>query len=241
MGTSLDIKLLNALERTIIALDFQDKIAVEKFLTKVSNCNLKPSYVKVGMELFYSEGPEIVRVIKDLGFKVFLDLKVFDIPNTALGALKSIAKLGVDMTNVHALGATDMMKKASETIKEYSPESLLIAVTILTSVDQATLKNDLMINAELEDVVLALAKKSKDSGLDGVVCSALEAESIKNNCGESFVTVCPGIRFAENSSDDQKRIMTPEKAIKSGVDYLVMGRAITKATDLDSVFKRLAV
>ncbi len=241
MNIALDIKSLNALERTIIALDFQDSETVKTFLKKVSDCDLKPNYVKVGLELFYSEGPDIISLIKDLGFKIFLDLKIFDIPNTVVGAIKSIAKLGVDITNVHALGSVEMMKKANETLKEYSPESLLIAVTILTSVDQTTLNKDLLIDRDLENAVTELADKSKIAGLDGIVCSALEAELIKSKCSEEFLTVCPGIRFAENSNDDQKRVMTPEKAIASGVDYLVMGRAITKATDLSSVFQRLAV
>ena len=241
MNTSLDIKSLSALERTIIALDFQASETVRVFLEKVAECELKPNYVKVGMELFYSEGPDIVRLIKDLGFKIFLDLKIFDIPNTAVGAIKSIAKLGVDITNVHALGSVEMMKRANETLKEYSPESLLIAVTILTSVDQATLNQDLLINKNLEDTVIALADKTEEAKLDGVVCSALEASLIQDKCGNDFLTVCPGIRFAENSKDDQKRVMTPELAVASGVDYLVMGRAITKASDLNSVFKKLAV
>lgn len=241
MNTNLDMKAKTNLDRTIIALDFQDKDMLHDFLKKVAACDLKPNYVKVGMELFYSEGPDIIRLIKDLAFKIFLDLKVFDIPNTAQGAIKSIAKLGVDMTNVHALGSFEMMKMANETLKEYSPESLLIAVTILTSVDQATLNQDLLIQGDLENTVQILADRAKQAKLDGIVCSAFEAELVKNNYGEDFLTVCPGIRFADNSNDDQKRVMTPERAVASGVDYLVMGRAITRASDLGSVFQRLAV
>ena len=229
---------MNALDKTIIALDFPDRESTEKFVKRLSTCKQRPHYLKVGMELFYSEGPRIIELIKDLGFKVFLDLKVFDIPNTAVGAIKSIAKLGVDMTNVHALGSFAMMQRANEALKEHSPESLLIAVTILTSIDQEILNQDLMIQQDLQETVLKLAINAKEAGLDGIVSSAFEAQSIKDKCGQDFLTVCPGIRFKDNSNDDQKRVMSPDEALTSGVDYLVMGRAITQAADLTKLFER---
>ncbi len=218
-----------ALNKLIVALDFSSKEETFKFLKRCNDESFRPAMLKIGMELFYSEGPEMVREIQDMGFKIFLDLKIHDIPNTTASALKAIAKLNVDITNIHSFAGKAVMKAAADAIKEVSPKTKLIAVTILTSMSQDMLRDDLLINTTLEDYVLKLALNSKEAGLDGVVCSAHEANLIKKQCGNNFLTVCPGIRFTDTNSDDQQRIMTPEKAIASGADYIVMGRAITKA------------
>jgi orotidine-5'-phosphate decarboxylase len=196
----------STLDKLIVALDFPSKEETFKFLKRCNDQSFRPAMLKIGMELFYSEGPEMLREIQDMGFKIFLDLKIHDIPNTTASALKAIAKLNVDITNIHAFAGKAAMKAAAEAIKEVSPKTKLIAVTILTSMSQDMLRDDLLINTTLEDYVLKLALNSND-----------------------FLTVCPGIRFADTNSDDQQRIMTPEKAIASGADYIVMGRAITKA------------
>jgi orotidine-5'-phosphate decarboxylase len=223
------------LDKLIVALDFSSKEETFKFLKHCNDQSFSPAMVKIGMELFYSEGPEMVREIQDMGFKIFLDLKIHDIPNTTASALTAIAKLNVDITNIHAFAGKAVMKAAAEAIKEVSPKTKLIAVTILTSMSQDMLRDDLLINTTVEEYVLNLALNSKEAGLDGVVSSAHEASLIKKQCGKDFLTVCPGIRFADSNSDDQQRIMTPERAIASGADYIVMGRAITQAKDLSAL------
>ena len=224
-----------ALNKLIVALDFSSKEETFKFLKRCNDESFRPAMLKIGMELFYSEGPAVVRQIQDMGFKIFLDLKIHDIPNTTASALKAIAKLNVDITNIHAFAGKSVMKAAAEAIKEVSPKTKLIAVTILTSMSPDMLRDDLVINTALEDYVLKLALNSKEAGLDGVVCSAHEASLIKKQCSADFLAICPGIRFADSTSDDQQRIMTPEKAIASGADYIVMGRAITQAKDLKAL------
>lgn len=228
----LNTEILNKL---IVALDFPSSEETFKFLKRAQEDKFKPALVKIGMELFYSEGPDMVKKIHEMGFQVFLDLKVHDIPNTCASAIKSIAKLNVAITNMHALAGNSSMKAASEIIKETAPQTKLIAVTVLTSLSEEMLKSELLINTKLEDYVLKLAENTKSANLDGVVCSAHEANLIKNKCGKEFLTICPGIRFADSSNDDQKRIMTPELAINNGADYIVMGRAITQAESLKSL------
>lgn len=224
-----------ALSKLIVALDFPNREETFKFLKRCNHESFRPAMLKIGMELFYSEGADMIKAIQDMGFRIFLDLKIHDIPNTTASALKAIAKLNVDITNIHAFAGKSVMKAAAEAIKEVSPKTKLIAVTILTSMSQDMLRDDLLINTTLEDYVLKLALNSKEAGLDGVVSSAHEANLIKKQCGNNFLTVCPGIRFADTNSDDQQRIMTPEKAIASGADYIVMGRAITQAKDFSCI------
>ena len=211
----------------IIACDFKDKEETLNFLNKFENEQL---YLKIGMELFYSEGPEIVRKIKKRGHKIFLDLKLHDIPNTVEKAMKSLANLDVDMTNVHASGTTKMMEAGLRGLtKEDGTRPLLIAVTQLTSTSQEVMEQDLLIKENIEDVVMHYAENSKKAGLDGVVCSPLEVQAVKNRCGKEFLTITPGIRFSTDSKDDQSRITTPAKAKELGSDYIVVGRSITKA------------
>jgi len=224
-----------ALSKLIVALDFPNCEETFKFLKRCNDESFRPAMLKIGMELFYSEGADMVKAIQEMGFKIFLDLKIHDIPNTAASALKAIAKLNVDITNIHALAGNSVLKASAEAIKEVSPKTKLIAVTILTSISEAMLKDELLINSSLQDYVLKLAHNAKESGLDGVVCSAQEASLIKKQCGSDFLTICPGIRFADSNNDDQQRIMTPEKAITSGADYIVMGRAITQLKELQSL------
>ena len=194
----------------IIACDFKDKEETLNFLNKFENEQL---YLKIGMELFYSEGPEIVREIKKRGHKIFLDLKLHDIPNTVEKAMKSLANLDVDMTNVHASGTTKMMEAGLRGLtKEDGTRPLLIAVTQLTSTSQEVMEQDLLIKENIEDVVMHYAENSKKAGLDGVVCSPLEVQAVKRKCGKEFLTITPGIRFSEDSKDDQSRITTPAKA-----------------------------
>ena len=190
------------------------------------------------MELFYSEGAQIVKEIKKRGHKIFLDLKLCDIPNTVYKAMKNIAALGVDMTNVHAFGGVEMMKSAKKAIEEVNPETKLIAVTILTSLDQSVLNNELLINNDINDVIVKYAKNTKEANLDGVVCSPLEAKIIKENCGEDFLTVTPGIRFADDAKGDQKRVTTPLMAKEIGSSYIVVGRSITGAKDPVASYRR---
>ena len=221
----------------IIALDFPTKEATLAFLDKFP-AGEKP-FVKIGMELFYAEGPAIVREIKARGHKIFLDLKLHDIPNTVKSAMKVLSRLDVDMCNLHASGASTMMKGALEGLtREDGTRPILIAVTQLTSTDAETLKNELLIDTPMAETVMSYAKNAADSGLDGVVCSPLEAALVKETCGENFVTVTPGIRFADSAVGDQKRIMTPEKAGKSGCDYIVVGRPITQAEDPVAAYRR---
>jgi len=220
----------------IIACDFDSKEKVLAFLDLFTD--VKP-FVKIGMELFYSAGPEIVSEIKKRGHKIFLDLKLCDIPNTVRKAMAVLAGLGVDMCNVHAFGTKAMMEAAIEGLSSGGGERpLLIAVTQLTSTSEERMQNDLLIDHKLEDVVLHYAKNAAESGLDGVVCSPLEAGSVKEKCGKSFMTVTPGIRFADGDVGDQVRITTPERAKEIGSDYIVVGRPITAADDPVAAYKR---
>lgn len=213
----------------IIALDFENKEKTLEFLKKF-DCQL---YVKVGMELFYGEGPEMIKEIKALGHKIFLDLKLHDIPNTVKSAMKNLAKLDVDIVNVHAAGGIKMMTEALNGLKEIKGENrpLIIAVTQLTSTSKDVMNNELGINGEVLDCVKKYALNAKEAGLDGIVCSPLEVEEIKKTCGKEFITVNPGIRPKSASVDDQVRITTPEMARLIGCDYIVVGRPITKAED----------
>jgi len=220
----------------IIACDFKDKEETLNFLNKFENEQL---YLKIGMELFYSEGPEIVRKIKKRGHKIFLDLKLHDIPNTVEKAMKSLANLDVDMTNVHASGTTKMMEAGLRGLtKEDGTRPLLIAVTQLTSTSQEVMEQDLLIKENIEDVVMHYAENSKKAGLDGVVCSPLEVQAVKNRCGKEFLTITPGIRFSTDSKDDQSRITTPAKAKELGSDYIVVGRSITKAENPVEAYRK---
>ena len=220
----------------IIACDFDSKEKVLAFLDLFTD--VKP-FVKIGMELFYSAGPEIVSEIKKRGHKIFLDLKLCDIPNTVRKSMAVLAGLGVDMCNVHAFGTKAMMEAAIEGLSSGGGERpLLIAVTQLTSTSEERMQNDLLIDHKLEDVVLHYAKNAAESGLDGVVCSPLEAGSVKEKCGKSFITVTPGIRFADGDVGDQVRITTPERAKEIGSDYIVVGRPITAADDPVAAYKR---
>ena len=220
----------------IIACDFKDKEETLNFLNKFEDEKL---YLKIGMELFYSEGPEIVREIKKRGHKIFLDLKLHDIPNTVEKAMKSLAKLDVDMTNVHASGTIKMMEAGLRGLtKEDGTRPLLIAVTQLTSTSQEVMEQDLLIKENIEDVVMHYAENSKKAGLDGVVCSPLEVQAVKRKCGKEFLTITPGIRFSEDSKDDQSRITTPAKAKELGSDYIVVGRSITKAENPQEAYRK---
>lgn len=215
--------------RICIALDFQTKEEVLKFLDQFEDEKL---YVKVGMELFYGEGIEMIQLIKERGHKIFLDLKLHDIPNTVKSAMKQLAKLDVDMVNVHASGSVAMMKAALEGLEEGKKgqkRPLCIAVTCLTSLDQEVLDNELLIHETLEDVVLKWAENAKEAGLDGVVCSPLESKVIHDHLGEEFLTVTPGIRLASDSVNDQKRVTTPAMARDLTSNYIVVGRTITRA------------
>ena len=218
----------------IIALDFPTREEALGFLDQFP-AGEKP-FVKIGMELFYAEGPQMVREIKSRGHRIFLDLKLHDIPNTVGRAMAVLSRLDVDMVNLHA---SAMMRAALEGLtRPDGTRPILIAVTQLTSTDTATLKNELLIDTPMAETVMAYAKNAADSGLDGVVCSPLEAALVKEQCGESFLTVTPGIRFADSTVGDQKRIMTPEKAGRSGCDYIVVGRPITQAADPVAAYRR---
>ena len=219
----------------IIACDFSSKEETLKFLDQFKE---EKPFVKIGMELFYAEGGEMVKEIKKRGHKIFLDLKLCDIPNTVYKAMKNIAALGVDMTNVHAFGSIEMMKAAKKAINEVNPETKLIAVTVLTSSDQNVLDNELMIDGNINDVILKYASNTKEAGLDGVVCSPLESKIIKEKCGEDFLTVTPGIRFADDAKGDQKRVTTPAMAKEIGSSYIVVGRSITGAKDPVEAYRR---
>lgn len=221
----------------IIACDFPSKEATLTFLDKFTG---RKPYVKIGMELFYSEGPDIVREIKNRGHKIFLDLKLHDIPNTVEKAMASLSKLDVDMCNVHAAGTKAMMEAAVRGLtREDGTRPLLIAVTQLTSTSQERMQDELLINEDLDKVVLKYAQNAKEAGLDGVVCSPLEAGKIHEKCGEDFFTITPGIRFADGSKDDQVRITTPADAKAIGSDYIVVGRPITKADDPVEAYERV--
>ena len=209
---------------------------VFNFLDKFTG---KKPFVKIGMELFYAEGPQIVREIKARGHKIFLDLKLHDIPNTVKKSMAVLSRLDVDMTNLHAGGTISMMEAALEGLtREDGTRPLLIAVTQLTSTDQDRMENDLLIKEPIDKVVMHYANNAKLAGLDGVVCSPLEAEKVHNICGEKFLTVTPGVRFADGDIGDQKRVMTPAEAKKIGSDYIVVGRPITAAADPVAAYER---
>ena len=220
----------------IIACDFPSKDAVMAFLDKFQE---EKPYVKIGMELFYGAGPGIVREIKERGHKIFLDLKLHDIPNTVKSAMRVLSNLDVDMCNLHAGGASKMMEAAIEGLtRPDGTRPMLIAVTQLTSTSQELMEKDLLIKEPIDKVVMHYAKTAADSGLDGVVCSPLEAEKVHSICGKDFVTVTPGIRFADGEVGDQVRITTPEKAKEIGSDYIVVGRPITAADDPVKAYRR---
>ena len=220
----------------IIALDFKNAEETFSFLDKFTG---RKPYVKIGMELFYAEGPQIVREIKARGHKIFLDLKLHDIPNTVKGGMRSLRDLGVDMTNLHAAGTIDMMKAALEGLtREDGTRPLLIAVTQLTSTSQERMEKEILIEKPLDEVVIKYAQNAKEAGLDGVVCSPLEAGKIHEACGEGFLTVTPGVRFADGDIGDQVRVTTPERAREIGSDYIVVGRPITKAEDPVAAYER---
>jgi orotidine-5'-phosphate decarboxylase len=222
----------------IIACDFDSKEKVFSFLDKFEGEERKP-FVKIGMELYYAEGPEIVREIKRRGHKIFLDLKLHDIPNTVKKSMAVLSRLDVDMTNLHAAGTGRMMEAAIEGLtREDGTRPMLIAVTQLTSTDEETMKSDLLINEPIDKVVMHYASVAKRSGLDGVVCSPLEAGKVHDTCGKDFVTVTPGVRFADGDIGDQKRVMTPAAAREIGSDYIVVGRPITAAEDPVAAYRR---
>ena len=220
----------------IIACDFAGKEQTLAFLDRFQG--QKP-FVKIGMELFYAEGPAIVREIRERGHKIFLDLKLHDIPNTVKKAMRVLRDLDVDITNLHAAGTVPMMEAALEGLtRPDGTRPLLIAVTQLTSTDQAAMERDLWIERPLDQVVMHYAENARKAGLDGVVCSPLEAERVHAVCGEQFLTVTPGVRFADAAADDQKRVMTPAEARRIGSDYIVVGRPITQAEDPVEAWER---
>ncbi|MCQ2455987.1 MAG: orotidine-5'-phosphate decarboxylase [Clostridia bacterium] len=220
----------------IVACDFAGKKEVFDFLDKFEG---RKPFVKIGMELFYAEGPEIVREIKKRGHKIFLDLKLHDIPNTVKKSMAVLSRLDVDMTNLHASGTCRMMEAALEGLtREDGTRPILIAVTQLTSTDQESMENDLLIREPIDRVVMHYASNAKKAGLDGVVCSPLEAGKVHDTCGKDFLTVTPGVRFAAGDVGDQKRVMTPAEAKKIGSDYIVVGRPITAASDPVAAYER---
>lgn len=222
----------------IVACDFASAEATFAFLDKFADCTRKP-FVKIGMELYYAEGPSIVKEIKARGHKIFLDLKLHDIPNTVKKAMAVLSNLDVDITNLHAAGATAMMQGAIEGLtRPDGTRPLLIAVTQLTSTDQETMERDILINHPIDEVVMHYAETAKNAGLDGVVCSPLEAGKVHDRCGESFLTITPGVRFADGDIGDQKRVMTPAAAKEIGSDYIVVGRPITAAADPVAAYER---
>lgn len=221
----------------IIACDFSSKEATLEFLDKFTGPR-KP-FVKIGMELFYSAGPDIVREIKARGHKIFLDLKLHDIPNTVKKAMKVLSNLDVDMTNVHASGTIEMMKAALEGLtRPDGTRPVLIAVTQLTSTSEERMQKELLINAGINETIVKYASNAREAGLDGVVCSPLEAGMVKDACGKAFMTITPGIRFADAATDDQVRITTPAKAREIGSDFIVVGRPVTAAADPVAAYER---
>ena len=219
----------------IVALDMDSAEKVIRFLDAFTG--VKP-FVKIGMELYYAEGPDIVRRIKDRGHRIFLDLKLHDIPNTVRKAMKVLSALDVDMTNVHASGTRAMMEAALEGLERTGGHTDLIAVTQLTSTDEERMRRELLINASMEETVLHYALNAGDAGLAGVVCSPLESLRIHETCGEGFMTVTPGIRFADSEKGDQVRVMTPARARENASDYIVVGRPITEAGDPVAAYER---
>ena len=220
----------------IIACDFSSKEQTLNFLDKFTG---RKPFVKIGMELFYAEGPEIVRTIKERGHRIFLDLKLHDIPNTVKKAMSVLRNLDVDMTNVHAAGTVDMMRAAIEGLtREDGTRPMLIAVTQLTSTSEERMQNELLINASINDTIVKYAENTKLAGLDGVVCSPLEAAMVKAACGKEFMTITPGVRFADGEVGDQVRVTTPAKAREIGSDFIVVGRPITAADDPVAAYER---
>ena len=220
----------------IIACDFASAEDTFKFLDKFEG---KKPFVKIGMELYYAEGPSIVKEIKRRGHKIFLDLKLHDIPNTVKKAMSVLSRLDVDMTNLHAAGTVAMMEAAIEGLtKPDGTRPLLIAVTQLTSTSEERMKSDLLINEPIDKVVMHYASCAKVAGLDGIVCSPLEAGKVHDTCGKEFITVTPGVRFADGDKGDQVRVMTPADAKKIGSDYIVVGRPITAAADPVAAYER---
>ena len=220
----------------IIACDFASAEQTFNFLDKFTG---RKPFVKIGMELFYAEGPEIVRTIKERGHRIFLDLKLHDIPNTVKKAMSVLRNLDVDMTNVHAAGTVDMMKAAIEGLtREDGTRPMLIAVTQLTSTSEERMQKELLIGASINDTIVKYAENAKAAGLDGVVCSPLEARMVKDACGVEFMTVTPGVRFADGDVGDQVRVTTPERAKEIGSDFIVVGRPITAAPDPVAAYER---
>ncbi len=220
----------------IVACDFSSKEEVFAFLDKFTD--VKP-FVKIGMELYYAEGPEIVKEIKKRGHKIFLDLKLHDIPNTVMKSMRVLSSLDVDMTNLHAAGTAAMMEAAVKGLtKPDGTRPILIAVTQLTSTSEERMKEELLINAPIDEVVMHYALNAKNAGLDGVVCSPLEAAKVHDKCGADFITVTPGVRFADGEIGDQVRVMTPAQAKEIGSDYIVVGRPVTQAADSVAAYKR---
>ncbi|MEE3450339.1 MAG: orotidine-5'-phosphate decarboxylase [Acutalibacteraceae bacterium] len=220
----------------IVACDFSSKEEVFAFLDKFTE---EKPFVKIGMELYYAEGPEIVKEIKKRGHKIFLDLKLHDIPNTVMKSMRVLSSLDVDMTNLHAAGTAAMMEAAIKGLtKSDGTRPILIAVTQLTSTSEDRMKNELLIDKPIDEVVMHYALNAKNAGLDGVVCSPLEAAKVHEKCGTDFVTVTPGVRFADGEIGDQVRVMTPAQAKEIGSDYIVVGRPITQAADPVATYKR---
>ena len=220
----------------IVACDFSGAEQTFAFLDKFTG---RKPFVKIGMELFYAEGPEIVRQIKARGHKIFLDLKLHDIPNTVKKAMAVLSNLDVDITNLHAAGTTAMMQGALEGLtRPDGSRPLLIAVTQLTSTDQEAMERDILIKEPIDQVVMHYAKTAKNAGLDGIVCSPLEAGKVHDICGKEFLTITPGVRFADGDVGDQKRVMTPAQAKEIGSDYIVVGRPITAAADPVAAYER---
>ena len=220
----------------IVACDFASAEQTFAFLDKFTG---RKPFVKIGMELYYAEGPAIVKEIKARGHKIFLDLKLHDIPNTVKKAMSVLSNLDVDITNLHAAGATAMMQGALEGLtRPDGSRPLLIAVTQLTSTDQESMERDILIKEPIDQVVMHYAKTAKNAGLDGIVCSPLEAGKVHDTCGKEFLTITPGVRFADGDVGDQKRVMTPAQAKEIGSDYIVVGRPITAAADPVAAYER---
>ena len=220
----------------IVACDFSGAEETFAFLERFTE---EKPFVKIGMELFYAAGPQIVRDIKARGHRIFLDLKLHDIPNTVQKAMRVLSNLDVDIVNLHAAGTAAMMRAALEGLtRPDGTRPLLIAVTQLTSTDEQTMKSELLIDRPLDEVVMRYALNAKQAGLDGVVCSPLEAGKVHEKCGEAFLTVTPGVRFADNDVGDQKRVTTPARAKELGSDYIVVGRPVTKAADPVAAYRR---
>lgn len=222
----------------IIALDFRDKYEVKGFLDKFQDTEI---YTKVGMELFYSEGVQIIREIKSRGHKIFLDLKLHDIPNTVKSAMRVLGDMDVDMVNLHCAGGTEMMRAGLDGIAESSSANKRIAVigvTMLTSTSQERMRDEIGISGSIDEIVLKYAENAKTAGLSGVVCSPLEAEMIKRKQGNDFIVVTPGIRFGSENADDQKRFTTPSAAKKTGADFIVVGRPVTKAANPIEAYRK---